>query len=354
VSPLPEGLRALLTAPGASGRERTAAGVWQEAARAFTDDVGSDLVGSSTARVPGTVAGAPRLAVVGHIDEIGLMVSHIDDDGFLWFGGVGGWDPVNLVGQRVELHTKDGVVLGVVGKKPIHLLESEEREKAPKLKDLHIDIGAKDRDEAKGRVRVGDWAVVAGEPVELAPGRVASRAMDNRLGCWVALEAARLVAEAGGAPGEVVACAVAQEETTFGGATTTAYAVEPDVAIVVDVTHATDAPSIDKRQEGDHGLGSGPTINAGSLMHPAVVELLRDTAAAEGIAYGEEAAPRSSYTDADAFHLSRRGVPSGVVSIPLRYMHSPVEVVQLSDVEDCAKLIAAFAQRLSAETSFMR
>jgi endoglucanase len=191
---LPDGLRALLTAPGASGRERTAAAVWQDAARAFCDDVRSDVMGSSTARVAGTTAGAPRLAIIGHIDEIGLMVSHIDDEGFLWFGGVGGWDPVNLVGQRVELHTKDGTVPGVVGKKPIHLLESDEREKAPKLKDLHIDVGAKDGDEARSLVRVGDWAVVAGEPVELAAGRVASRSMDNRLGLLgVALEAARLV-----------------------------------------------------------------------------------------------------------------------------------------------------------------
>ena len=351
---LPETLQALLTAPGPSGREGSAAAAWRKAAEAFSRDVRSDLVGSSTARVPGTADG-PRLAVVGHIDEIGLMVTHLDDEGFLWFGGVGGWDPVNLVGQRVELHTAAGdVVRGVVGKKPIHLLESEEREKAPKLKDLHIDIGAKDGDEARARVRVGDWAVISGEPLELAEGRYASRSMDNRLGCFVALEAARLVAEAGGAPGEVVACAVAQEETTFGGSTTTAFSVEPDVAIVVDVTHATDAPNIDKRTEGDHGLGAGAVINTGSVPHPLVVRLLREAAEAEGIAFAEEAATRDTYTDADAFHLSRHGVPSGIVSIPVRYMHSPVEVVQLSDVEAAARLIAAFAQRLSAETSFVR
>jgi endoglucanase len=351
---LPDTLRDLLTAPGPSGREASAAAVWQAAAREFSDDVRSDLLGSSTAHVPGT-AGGPRLAVVGHIDEIGVMVTHIDDEGFLWFGGVGGWDPINLVGQRVELWTADGErVNGVVGKKPIHLLESEEREKAPKLKDLHIDIGAKDGDDARGRVRVGDWGVVAGEPVELAPGRFASRSMDNRLGCWIALEAARLVSQAGGSPGEVVACAVAQEETTFGGSTTTAFTLEPDVAIVVDVTHATDAPNIDKRQEGDHGLGAGAVVNTGSVPHPLVVRLLRETAEAEGIPFAEEAGTRHTWTDADAIHLSRKGVPCGIVSIPLRYMHSPVEVVQLSDVEACAKLIAAFAQRLGAETSFLR
>ncbi len=351
--PLPDTLRNLLTAPGPSGRERTAAAVWQAAARAFTDDVSSDLVGSSVARVAGTSDG-PRLAVVGHIDEIGLMVTHIDDDGFLWFGGVGGWDPVNLVGQRVELQTRDGAVLGVVGKKPIHLLEPEEREKAPKLKDLHIDIGARDGDEARGRVRVGDWAVVAGEPVELSEGRIASRSMDNRLGCYIALEVARRVAEAGGAPGEVVACAVTQEEMSLAGATTTAFALQPDVAIVVDVTHATDTPGVDKRTEGDHALGSGAVIGRGQALHPLVFELLHDAAEAESIPFTVEAMGRRTGTDADAVVYSRTGIATGIVSIPLRYMHSPVEVVQLSDVEAAARLIAAFAQRLTAETHFTR
>ena len=352
---LPDSLHALLTAFGPSGVEREAAAVCQDAARAFTDDVRGDVVGTSVARIRARPPGGGRsLAIVGHIDEIGLMITHIDDEGFCWFGGVGGWDPVNLVGQRLDVHTKAGIVPGVVGKKPIHLLESEEREKAPKVKDLHIDLGAKDGDEARGLVQVGDWALVAGEPLSLAGDRVASRSMDNRLGCFVALEAARLVAESGGAPGDVVACAVTQEETTFAGAATTAYGLRPDVAIVVDVTHATDAPGIDKRQEGDHGLGAGPVVNAGSVIHPLVLDLLRDTAKDEGIEVAAEVAPRNTYTDADAVHLSRRGVPCGVVSIPLRYMHSPVEVVQLSDVEACAKLIAAFARRLSAETSFAR
>lgn len=351
--PLPDTLRNLLTAPGTSGRERNAAAVWQAAAKSFTDDVRADLVGSSVAVVPGT-AGGPSLAIVGHIDEIGLMVTHIDDEGYLWFGGVGGWDPVNLVGQRIEIHTRHGVVPAVVGKKPIHLLEADEREKAPKLKDLHLDIGAKDGAEARATVRVGDWAVVAGEPIDLLGGRYASRAMDNRLGCYVALEAARLVSEAGGAPGDVIACAVAQEETTFAGSSTTAFGLEPDVTIAVDVGHAMDAPGLDKRPHGDHGLGKGPIIDVGSIFHPLVIDLLRDTADEAGIAWTAEASPRESYTDADAFHASRRGIPTGLVSIPLRYMHSPVETMQLSDVEDAAKLIAAFAQKLSAETSFVR
>src|SRR5918996_2598335 len=195
--PLPDVLRKLLTAPGPSGYEQAAAAVFRDAAAAFAE-ITYDTVGSSVARVKGTADG-PFVAVVGHIDEIGLIVHHIDDDGFLWFTGVGGWDPVILVGQRVEVATRGGRVPGVVGKKPIHLLKDEERKKAPELKHLHIDIGAKDGDDARSQVRIGDVAVVAGEPVEYPNGRLVARALDNRVGCYVAQAAARLVAEAGDA-----------------------------------------------------------------------------------------------------------------------------------------------------------
>jgi putative aminopeptidase FrvX len=350
---LPDSLHNLLTAFGPSGVEREAAAVWQAAAKAFTDDVRGDIVGSAVARVPGTADG-PSVAIIGHIDEIGLIVTHVDDEGFAWFAGVGGWDPVILIGQRVVVKTRAGLVRGVVGKKPIHLLESDERDKVPKMKDLHIDIGAKDGDEARAKLRVGDVAVIDAEPVQLDAGRWASRCMDNRLGAWVALETARLVAEAGGAPGDVIAVASAQEEVGGFGAMTSAYGLQPDVAITVDVTHATDAPGIDKRQEGDHGLGSGPVIQRGTVLHPLVCDLLDDAAEAEGIAFSREASGRGTSTDADAVHLTRRGVPCGLVSIPLRYMHSPVEVMQLSDVEETARLIAAFARRLEPGVSFAR
>jgi putative aminopeptidase FrvX len=347
-------LHDLLTTAGPSGYERAAAEVWRGAARGFTARVSGDVVGSSVALVDGTANG-PRLAVVGHIDEIGLVVTHVDDQGMLWFTNVGGWDPVILVGQRVEVQTAGGAIAGVVGKKPIHLLKPDEREKAPKLTDLHIDIGAKDGDEARGLVRIGDVAVIAGEPVELPNGRVASRALDNRLGCYIALEAARRVAAAGGAPGEVAAVAVAQEETTFGGATTTAFSLEPQVAIVVDVTHATDAPGIDAKEQGKHELGSGAVIARGPVLHPRVFELLLETAEAEGIPHTIEShMGRGTFTDADAIHLSRSGVATGGVFIPLRYMHSPVEMTQLDDVEACIALIAAFAQRLTADVDFLR
>jgi putative aminopeptidase FrvX len=349
--PLPDVLRRLLTAPGPSGYEQAAAAVFRDAAAGFAE-VTFDSVGSTVARVPGTGSG-PSLAIVGHIDEIGLIVHHIDDDGFLWFTGVGGWDPVILVGQRVQVATRGGTVHGVVGKKPIHLLKDEDRKKVPELKDLHVDIGARDGEQARSMVRVGDVAVVAGEPVELPNDRVVSRSMDNRIGCYVALEAARLVAEAGGAPGDVLACAVAQEEISFGGAHTTAYALRPDVAIAVDVTFETRPPGHDEREVGRHHFGTGPVITRGSTLDPIVFELLHDTAEAEGIAFTVSASARATWTDADAFHVSRGGIPSGLVSVPLRYMHSPVELVQLDDVANAARLIAAFAQRLT-DTDFRR
>jgi endoglucanase len=349
---VPDVLRKLLTAPGPSGYEQAAAAVFREAASAFAE-VTHDTVGSSVARVKGTADG-PLLAVIGHIDEIGLIVSHIDDDGFLWFGGVGGWDPMILVGQRVEVATRGGVVPGVVGKKPIHLLRDEERKQVPELRNLHIDIGAKDGEEARSLVRIGDVAVIAGEPLEYPNGRRVSRARDNRLGCFVAFEAARRDAEAGGAPGDVVAVAAVQEEITFAGARTTAYSLRPDIAIVVDVTFATDAPGVEEKEQGRHKFGTGPVIGRGSTLDPQVFELLHAAGEETGIPFTVQASARYTGTDADAVHISRAGIPTGVVSIPLRYMHSPVEMVELEDVHNSAKLIAAFAQKLGADLAFER
>jgi putative aminopeptidase FrvX len=349
---VPDVLRRLLTAPGPSGHEQAPAAVFRDACAEFAE-VTHDTIGSTVARVAGT-GGGPVLAIVGHIDEIGLIVHHIDDDGFLWFTSVGGWDPTILVGQRLEIATRNGPVPGVVGKKPIHLLGEEERRKAPELKHLHIDIGAKDGDDARSIVRVGDVAVIAGEPVELPNDRVISRSMDNRLGCYVAYEAARLVAEAGGAPGDVCAVAVAQEEITFAGARTTAFSLDPDLAIAVDVTFATDAPDTNEKEVGRHRFGSGPVLQRGATLDPQLFELIHAAGEAEKIPFTVTASGRSTGTDADGMHAARAGVPTGVVSVPLRYMHSPVEMVQMDDVQNAARLIAAFAQRLEPGLSFKR
>ncbi len=351
---VPQLLLDLLGARGPSGYESAPAGVWREAASAFAQ-VSSDVVGTPLALVEpkhGYESAKRRLLVMGHIDEIGLMVTHIDDEGYLWFRGVGGWDAQILVGQRVVLDTRDGPLTGVVGKKPIHLLREEDRKKVAEVRDLHIDVGARDGEQARELVRVGDVAVIDAQPVELPNGRLTARALDNRLGSFVALEAARLVAQAGGAQWELAAVAAVQEETTFGGSRTSAFALEPDAAIVVDVTHATDTPGIEVKEAGKHALGSGPVISRGSNLNATLFELLHQTAEAEKIPFTVEASARATGTDADAVHISRAGVPTGLVSIPIRYMHSPVELVQLDDVHACARLIAAAALRLERETSF--
>ncbi len=346
-------LTRLLSATGPSGYETAPARVWRDYCTRFTDDVGADNVGSSYARVAGREDG-PKLIIVGHIDEIGLHITHIDKEGYLRFGSVGGWDTIVLVGQRLRIHTLNGDVIGVIARKPIHLLKDEERKQAPDLKDLHIDIGAKDADEAREMVRIGDVAVIDAEPIELRPGLVLSRALDNRVGCYVAAEAVRRVAEAGGAPGDVMGLAVVQEETSFAGSRTSAFSQNPGVAIAVDVTFATDQPGVELGPITEHGLGSGPVIVRGTSLHPLVFELLYRAAEQAGMSFSVESTGRATGTDADAIHLSRAGIPTGLISVPLRYMHSPVELASLADMDAAAQLIADFAQLLTPGMSFER
>jgi putative aminopeptidase FrvX len=349
----PDLLQKLLTSPGPPGHEGIPARVWREAAEGFADDVATDRLGTTVARVNGA-GDHPLMAVVGHIDEIAVLVSHVTDKGFLHVVQSGGWDAQVLVGQRVEILTRDGVVPGVVGRKPPHLTDAEERKKAVQVKNLHVDIGAKDGDEARSMVSPGDQAVITAEPVELPNGRLASRSLDNRLGVFVAIEVARRVKEAGGNAGPVCGVAAVQEEIGAHGARVMAYGLEPDLAIVVDVTHATDAPGVDPGELGDHGLGSGPVITRGAIVSRAVNDLLGEVAKAEGIECATEASGRHTGTDADVVHFSRAGVATAVVSIPLRYMHSPVELVDLADVEATIKLLTALALRLESDTGLAR
>lgn len=339
----------LLRAGAPSGYEGPAAEIWREAA-SFAE-LSTDGIGSSIARVG---EAAPLLAVVGHIDEIGLVITHIDEKGFLWFAPVGGWDPQILVGQRVEVRGKDGLIPGVAGRKPIHLLEADQRKKVVELKSMHIDIGAADYDEAAALVRVGDPVVIAAEPMPVVGERLVSRSMDNRLGAYVALESLRRCAEGDGPGGSFAAVAAVQEEIGLFGARTAAFQVQPDIAVAVDVTHATDAPGVDEKEIGSHPFGSGAAIGRGSTLSPKVFELLVETAEAEDIPYSISASGRGTSTDADVLQISRAGIPTGVVSIPLRYMHSPVEMVDLRDVEAVVQLLAAFGSRLSSDWDLSR
>jgi putative aminopeptidase FrvX len=346
-----EFLKSLLSTPGPSGNERAAAEIWRAQAGEFAE-VRGDRMGNSFATLNGD--GAPRVMLSGHIDEIGLMVTHVEEGGLLRFQGVGGWDPQVLVGQRVLVQTMNGVVPGVIGKKAVHVMEADERKKVSEINSLWIDIGAKDGDEAKGRVRVGDVAVVDQDVLELPNGRIASRSLDNRMGAFVVLEALRLLSEGESLAAEVVAVASVQEEIGLYGARGAAFGLDPDAAIAVDVTHATDTPGIPKNEHGDHSLGSGPVITRAANLSPLVTDGLIDTAEGEGIPYTLEADSRSTSTDADAIQFTRAGIATGLVSAPNRYMHSPNEIVALEDLENCARLIAAYVKGLKQGTDFVR
>jgi endoglucanase len=349
VSKTPVLLDKLLRVAAPSGYETPAAEIWRE--EASFASLSADGIGSSVARIG---EASPLLAVVGHIDEIGLVVRHIDDKGFLWFAPIGGWDPQILVGQRVEIQGRGGPVPGVAGRKPLHLLDAEARKKVVELKGLHIDIGAANREEAAELVRVGDPVVIASEPMHLAGDRLVSRSMDNRLGAYVALEALRRCHEGEPLDASFAAIAAVQEEIGLFGARTSAFAVRPDLAVVVDVTHATDAPGIDEKELGTHTLGTGPVIFRGATLSPKVFDLLVETAEDAGIAYTLGATGNSTGTDADGVQFARSGIPTGLVAIPLRYMHSPVELVDLGDLEATIHLIAAFAARLDDSIDLSR
>src|ERR671913_737244 len=346
-----ECLKNLLSTPGPSGYEGAAAEVWRAEAGGFAE-VRADRMGNSFATLNG--GGTPRVMLSGHIDEIGLMVTHIEEGGLLRFQGVGGWDPQVLVGQRVLVQTKNGEVPGVIGKKAIHVMETDERKKVSEIKSLWIDIGAKDGEEAKEKVRVGDVAVVDQDVLELPNGRIASRALDNRIGAFVVLEALRLLFEEEDFAAEVVAVASVQEEIGLYGARGAAFGLDPDAAIAVDVTHATDTPGVSKNEHGDHSLGSGPVLKRATNISPIVAEGLIAAAEGENISYTLEADSRSTGTDADAIQFTRAGIATGLVSCPNRYMHSPNEIVDLGDLENCARLISAYIKGLDASTDFVR
>jgi endoglucanase len=329
-----------------------AARVWRDEAEKLADEVRVDVHGNSFATL--NPSGAPRVMLAGHIDEIGLQVTYIDDDGYLYVAEIGGWDPQVLVGQRVRILTKAGAVTGVIGKKAIHLIEKEDRDKASKTKQLWVDIGASGRTQA-GRmgVRVGDPMVLDHAMVRLGSDRIASRAIDNRIGAYIVLESLRLLSTRK-PRASVVAAATVQEEIAYsgGGARTSAYALEPDVAIVVDVTFSSDVPDVDKKEVGERKLGSGPVLTRGAASHESVFEALATVAEKEGIPYTIQATPKATYTDADGIFLTRAGVPTAVIAVPNRYMHSPNEIVSLADVENTVRLIAAFVRGLGPKSDF--
>ncbi len=344
-------LKTLLDTPGPSGYEAAAAEAWRAEARTFTAEVTADVHGNSMAVVNAT--GAPTIMLAGHIDEIGVIVTYIDDDGFVYIAPIGGWDPQVLVAQRIRFLGRSGDVTGAVGKKPIHLIKPDDRKKTSEFTDLWVDIGATTRAQAEAVLSVGDAGVIDQHALDFPNDRIVSRSVDDRIGAFVVLEALRRYAAE---PGEarVVAVATTQEEIAYhgGGARVGAERVDPAMAIVVDVTFASDHPTMEKKEHGSARLGGGPVLTRGSVISPVAFRVLRDTADSLRIPYTLNAAGRETSTDADAIHLARNGVATALLSIPNRYMHSPNEMVSLVDLDHAATLIAAACRAVTRTTDF--
>ena len=342
-------LQQLLSTPSPSGYERPIQDVVRRYVSEFADGVETDVHGNVIASK--NPAGPLRLMFAGHCDQIGLLVTQIDDKGFIYTQTIGGWDPLQLIGQRMTIWAAGGPLPAVIARKPIHLLKDEERKQVVKHEDLWLDIGARDKEQASELVRIGDPVTLELGYQELQNNLASAPGMDNRTGLWVVIEALRR------ASSRPLACALyavstVQEEIGLRGARTSAYGIDPQVAVAVDVTHATDCPTIDKRQQGDIALGKGPVVFRGPNMNPVVTARLIDCCARQEIPYQLAAIGRATPNDTNTIQVTRAGVATGLVSIPNRYMHSAVETISLDDIDRAADLLAAFAGELRTEDDF--
>lgn len=346
-------LQELVAAPSPSGYEQPAQRVFRRYVSRFAT-VSQDVLGNVYGEIAGTGSDRPRVMLVGHSDEIGLQVRYLDDRGFLYFGAIGGVDPHLTPGQRVTVHTLQGPIPGVIGKKPIHLMEAKDRETVVKLESQYIDIGATNRQEAEKLVRVGDPVTFACALERLQGERVTSRGFDDKAGSFVVAEVLRTVA--GGKkplPVDLVGVSSVQEEVGLRGGTTSAYTVNPDIGICVEVDFATDQPDVERKHNGDVALGKGPILPRGANINPVLFELLADTARREKIPVQFTGIPRATGTDANVMQISRSGVATALVKVPLRYMHTPVEVLDLGDLEKAVRLIVATLGRIGDRSAFI-
>jgi len=344
-------LKTLVNTPSPVGHEAKGQRVWLDYAAQFADTTYSDSYGNCVAVL--NKGGSPRLMLAGHADEIAMAVNYIDSDGFIYVRKMGGVDAAITKAQRVIIHTRNGPVKGVVGNVAPHLTKSDENPKPPKIHDLFIDIGSRNAKETAKLVHVGDPITLSDEFDLLRGDLAVARAFDNRIGTFAVAETLRLL---GGSKGKIKAevCAVSniQEEVGLLGARQIAYSLKPDVALVVDVTHATDYPTVSKAQHGNVKIGAGPSITHGGSNHPEVVSRIEQVAKTKKIPLQHEATSSTSGTDTDAIFWTRGGIPSALISLPNRYMHSPVEVVSLKDLEMIPELMAAFALSLKSGEEF--
>ena len=340
----------LLSAPGVSGYEQPVQKVVREYAADFSDQMTTDLHGNLIlCKNPDADV---RFMLAGHADQIGLIVSHIDDNGFIYTQTVGGWDPQQLIGQRVVVWGASGGVPGVIARKAIHLLDESERKQVVKAKELWIDIGANDRDDVESVIAIGDSVTFPLGIQYMRNGLANCPAMDNRTGVWVCVEAFRRAVEMGVECG-LYAVATVQEEIGLRGAKTAAYSVDPHIGIAVDVTHATDCPTVDAKQQGDISLGGGPVVVRGPNINPVVASRLKAIAHSQEIGIQFKALGRAAPNDSNALQIARGGVAAGIVAIPNRYMHSAVETISLADIENAAELLAGFAASIRKAGEFI-
>jgi len=345
-------LKELVNSPSPSGYEQPAQNIWCKYIRPFVDEIKRDVHGNAIGII--NPKGKPRLMFSGHCDEIGLMVRYIDDKGYIYFGAIGGIDTGILPGQRFHIHAKQGPILGVVGKKAIHLMEDEERKSAgsPKIYSLWLDIGAKGKAEVEKIIAIGDPITFAVGFENLKNDLIVSRGFDDKMGAFVVAETLRLLSKKR-PKAAVFGVSSVQEEIGMRGAKTSAYGISPDVGIAIDVTFATDHPDSNPKRIGEIKLGSGPVISRGPNINPVVFDTLVNASKANKIRYQIEAAPGATGTDANAIQLTKAGVAAGLVSVPNRYMHTPIEVLALSDLENASKLLTAFTLKLTPNISFI-
>jgi endoglucanase len=344
----------LLDTPSPTGFESAGQRKWMDYMRRCADSVESDAYGTAwatrAAAAPGD--GAPTVFLEAHADEIGFIVNFITENGFLQVTRIGGSDRAIARGKRVRILGDKGDVAGVIGNIAIHLRDKKD-EKVPEWHQLFVDIGASTKQEVEERgVRVGHPMVYAEGVEELRPGRLIGRALDNRIGGYILSQVMARLAQTGRLPATVYAVNAVQEEIGGHGARMIAYRLHPTVAIILDVTHATDSPGVETSKHGDVRLGAGPSVTHGSFNHPEVVRRLLDVAREEEIPIQHEAASVFTGTDLDDVFIARTGVPSALVSLPMRYMHSTIESVDLEDVEKCIRLLAAFARSVGREDTF--
>ncbi|HEX6552798.1 MAG TPA: M42 family metallopeptidase [Ktedonobacteraceae bacterium] len=343
-------LQRLINSPSPSGFEQRVQQVIREEMQLYTDEQRTDVHGNVIAALNPNAN--PRVMLTAHCDELGFLVRFIDEKGFIYFATIGGFDPSTLPGERVQIHTANGPILGVIGRKPVHLLQSDERGKAPKLSEMWIDIGVNSKEEAQELVAIGSIATRAAQLEKLHGDLVVSRALDDKSGVFTVVEAMRrLYGQREKLNAGVFFVSAVQEEVGLRGAHTSAFGVDPLIAIAVDVTFTSDHPQTSRHEIGDIRLNGGPVISIGGRINPRIYQMLIDAADEAGIAYQIDPQASGTGTDTDVIQVSRAGVATGLVSIPCRYLHTGSEIVSLKDIDEIAELLSRFVLALDAQTN---